>query len=80
MRGMGPFLAPGCTFNSRIGVFDALAHATLSVAFGFLFHKEYDSLRVMLRWKCFIIGDCREEEGSSYELLPNTRSLRSGYL
>lgn len=32
MRGMGPFLAPGCTFNSRIGVFDALAHATLTLS------------------------------------------------
>lgn len=29
MRGMGPFLAPGSTFNSRISVFDAHSHATL---------------------------------------------------
>lgn len=32
MRGMGPFLAPGCTFNSKISVFDAHGHATLSLS------------------------------------------------
>lgn len=82
MRGMGPFLAPGCIFNSRISVFDAHGQAILPLSqwpFGFLFHKEYDSLKVMFRQKCFIIEACRREGGISCELLPNTRSLWKGY-